>query len=191
MIKIIIKIINATRKIKSITKCLVLKLVYKNYIKGHMFILGKNSKFIINESTSKICVGKKFCCRDNVKIKISGGILEIGNDVFINDNSSIICRKNISIGNNCLIGQNVYIYDNDHKYEDSIVINNQGFKSSQVKIGNNVWIGTGAIILRGVTIGDNVVIGAGSIVKKNIPQNTVFYNNLESKTFRIKKFKNN
>ena len=38
-----------------------------------------------------------------------------------------------------------------------------------ITIGNNVWIGAGAIILPGVTIGNNVVIGAGSVVTKNIP----------------------
>jgi maltose O-acetyltransferase len=42
-----------------------------------------------------------------------------------------------------------------------------------VTIGNNVWIGGGAIILPGVTIGDNVTIGAGSVVTKDIPSNTV------------------
>ncbi len=40
-------------------------------------------------------------------------------------------------------------------------------------MGNNVWIGGGAIILPGVTIGDNVVIGAGSIVTKDIPDNVI------------------
>ncbi|WP_321018774.1 DapH/DapD/GlmU-related protein, partial [Eisenbergiella porci] len=42
-------------------------------------------------------------------------------------------------------------------------------------LGNNVWIGGGAIILPGVTIGDNVVIGAGSVVTKDIPSNTIAY----------------
>lgn len=42
-----------------------------------------------------------------------------------------------------------------------------------ITIGNNVWIGTGAIILAGVTIGDNAVIGAGSVVKRDIPANVI------------------
>ena len=44
-------------------------------------------------------------------------------------------------------------------------------------IGNNVWIGGGAIIMPGVTIGNNVVIGAGSIVTKDIPSNVIAYGN--------------
>ena len=48
-------------------------------------------------------------------------------------------------------------------------------RTAPVIIGNNVWIGGGAIILPGVTIGDNVVIGAGSVVTKDIPSNTIAY----------------
>ncbi|MEG2632990.1 MAG: DapH/DapD/GlmU-related protein, partial [Oscillospiraceae bacterium] len=50
-------------------------------------------------------------------------------------------------------------------------------KTAPVHIGNNVWIGGGAIILPGVTIGDNAVIGAGSVVTKDIPSNTVAVGN--------------
>ncbi|MGL6298041.1 MAG: DapH/DapD/GlmU-related protein, partial [Methanobacteriaceae archaeon] len=50
-------------------------------------------------------------------------------------------------------------------------------ESAPVKIGDNVWIGGGVIILPGVTIGDNSVIGAGSIVSKSIPSNKLAYGN--------------
>ena len=50
-------------------------------------------------------------------------------------------------------------------------------QTAPVVIGDNVWIGGGAIIMPGVTIGDNVVIGAGSIVTKDIPSNTIAYGN--------------
>jgi galactoside O-acetyltransferase len=49
--------------------------------------------------------------------------------------------------------------------------------NKEVHIGNNVWIGTGVIIVPGVTIGDNSVIGAGSIVTKDIPADVVAYGN--------------
>lgn len=50
-------------------------------------------------------------------------------------------------------------------------------QTAPVTIGDNVWIGGGAIIMPGVTIGDNVVIGAGSVVTKDIPDNTIAYGN--------------
>lgn len=181
----IIKIINGIRKIKGIIKSIILKIIYAKYIKGNIFTLGTNSTFIINEHTSEININRDFCCRDNVKIKVSGGNLYIGKNVFINDNSGIICRKNIRIGDNCLIGQNVYIYDNDHKYNENKIVNDQGFNCSDVSIGSNVWIGTGSIILRGVKIGDNSVIAAGSIVNKDVPQNAIFYNKRNSNYINI------
>ena len=50
-------------------------------------------------------------------------------------------------------------------------------QTAPIIIGNNVWIGGGAVILPGVTIGDNVIIGAGSVVTKDIPDNVVAYEN--------------
>lgn len=50
-------------------------------------------------------------------------------------------------------------------------------QTAPVIIGDNVWIGGGAIIMAGVVIGDNVVIGAGSVVTKDIPSNTIAYGN--------------
>ena len=50
-------------------------------------------------------------------------------------------------------------------------------QTAPVIIGNNVWIGGGAIIMPGVTIGNNVVIGAGSVVTKDIPDNVIAYGN--------------
>ncbi|MDY2800011.1 MAG: DapH/DapD/GlmU-related protein, partial [Fusobacterium mortiferum] len=60
------------------------------------------------------------------------------------------------------------------------------FKTSKIKIGNNVWIGSNSVILKGVIIGNNVVIGAGSIVTKNI-ENKIIY--LNKKEVKIKKGK--
>ena len=86
------------------------------------------------------------------------------------------CNR-ITIGNNCGIGPGVHIYAVTHpiKASDRISENSSFWKSktAPVTIGNNVWIGGGAIILPGVTIGDNTTIGAGSVVTHNIPANTL------------------
>ena len=50
-------------------------------------------------------------------------------------------------------------------------MNNNEYKD--VTIGNNVWIGSGAIILGGITIGDNSIIGAGAVVNKDIPEDSI------------------
>lgn len=79
----------------------------------------------------------------------------------------------ISIGNNVTLAPRVHILA--HDASTGLFL---GYtKVSNVKIGNNVFIGAGSIVLPGVTIGDNVVIGAGSIVSRNIPTNSVAVGN--------------
>jgi len=74
----------------------------------------------------------------------------------------------VRIGDNAFIAPNVGIYTAGHPLDASD--RNKGLEYAYpITIGNNVWIGAGAIILPGVIIGNNVVIGAGSVVTKNIP----------------------
>jgi len=101
----------------------------------------------------------------------TSGSLVIGFDVYINRNSIIVCHESISIGNGSIFGPNVCIYDHDHKI--SANGKEKGFNCSAVMIGNNCWIGAGAIILRGTILGDNCVVGAGTVVQGNIPSNSL------------------
>ncbi|HNF29019.1 MAG TPA: acyltransferase, partial [Chitinophagaceae bacterium] len=74
-------------------------------------------------------------------------------------------------GSNCAISWNVQIMDTDIH---TLVVNGQPKESTKkIKIGNNVWIGSNVIILKGAEIGNNVVIAAGSIVSGNIPDNVL------------------
>lgn len=104
-----------------------------------------------------------------------GGILTIGDNVSINRNTIIVCHNRISIGKGCAIAPNVLIYDHDHKFDGNGIEN--GFRASPVSIGENCWIGAGAIILRGTTIGDGSVIGAGTIVRGEIPPHSLVTSN--------------
>lgn len=124
---------------------------------------------------SSLSLGKCFSCRKNVIFNIPlHGKLKIGDYCFINDNSAISVRSSVYIGSNTIIGQNVLIYDHDHDYRSDDIANK--FVVAPVKIGNNVWIGSGSIILKGVTIGDGCVIAAGSIVRKDVPDHMLYYN---------------
>ena len=122
----------------------------------------------------------------------SGGYLEIGSNctiqnyafialtkpnpkIIIGDNVvvgrfSMLTNKNlIKIGNDVLIGAYVQIIDVDHGFEKNQIIRNQGAEIGEVVIGNDVWIGAGAKILKDVHIGDGAVIGANSVVTEDIP----------------------
>lgn len=107
-------------------------------------------------------------------IEVSGGTLSIGSENYFNKNVKIVCFDSVKIGNYCLIADSVHFYDHDHKYEDlHKPVRDQGFVAAPIVIGNNVWIGARAIILKGVTVGDNAVIAAGSVVSRDVPAGAI------------------
>lgn len=91
-------------------------------------------------------------------------------------NSAIYCAQEIQIGKKVSIGGDCKIYDTDF-HSIHLSERNTNVKSSPVIIKDGVFIGTGAIILKGVTIGTESVIGAGSVVTKNIPDYEVWAGN--------------
>lgn len=98
----------------------------------------------------------------------------MGKKCFFNQNTMISCIESITIGDGKQIGNNVTIIDHDYNYKNYIK-DNKPLISSPIKIGDNVWIGADAIILRGSKIGNNVVIAAGTIVKGEIPDDSLVY----------------
>jgi len=96
----------------------------------------------------------------------------IGNECFINTNTIV---TKADIGSYCSIGSNVVIGPGEHdltKLSTSGRFYNDTYAEltkKPCKIGNDVWIGTYAIVMRGVSVGDGAVIGANSVVTKNVP----------------------
>lgn len=99
-----------------------------------------------------------------------GKNIHIGKNVFINAGCKFQDQGGIYIDDNCLIGHNVVLATLNH---GMLPDERADLLPKAIHIGKNVWIGSGAIILSGVTIGDNAVIGAGSLVTKDIPENMV------------------
>ncbi len=101
-------------------------------------------------------------------------LIKIGKNTNINNNLTIICNEKVEIGCDCLIGEEVKIYDSDfHGIHPENRRGNKG-KIASVTIGNNVWIGSRAIILKGVQIGTGSIIGAASVVTSDVPENVIF-----------------
>lgn len=104
-----------------------------------------------------------------------GATLEIGNEVGISG-GTFCAATSIKIGDSVLIGANTTIADTDFHPIDPVcrlADKSDAITSAPIVIGNNVFIGTNCIILKGVTIGDNSVIGAGSVVTKSIPSSVI------------------
>ena len=98
------------------------------------------------------------------------GPIAMGQNVFVHGGGGV------TIGKHVIIGPNVCIIASNHNYRNpSIPIMFQGDRAKGIVIGDNVWIGAGAVILDGVSIGNKVVIGAGTIITKDVPDNTVTY----------------
>ena len=105
-----------------------------------------------------------------------GAEISIGNDVGLSG-VSICAAVSVTIGEQCLIGANATIVDTDfHQLQSSNRRYNPsraGINTKAVKIGPNVFVGMGAMILKGVSIGENSIIGAGAVVSKDVPPNSI------------------
>jgi len=103
------------------------------------------------------------------------GSITIGDAVMISPGVRISASDNITIGDGCMMANGVYITDCDwHGIYDRM---NRDPEPKPVIIGNNVWIGDHATVLKGVTIGDNSVVAACSVVTKDIPANVIVAGN--------------
>lgn len=106
-----------------------------------------------------------------------GARIVIGNNSGISG-STIVSATSVKIGDNTSIGANTDIYDTDFHIVDPIERRKQNniyeAPTRQVIIGNDVWIGSRCMILKGIEIGDKSIIGAGSIVTKHIPESEIW-----------------
>ncbi len=105
-----------------------------------------------------------------------GDKIFIGNRVYININCTLLDGGKITLGDDVLIGPNVQILTVNHPTDPQQRLTKTSY-IKDVTIGNNVWIGAGAIILPGVTIGDGAVIGAASLVSKDVKSYCLYLGN--------------
>ena len=98
--------------------------------------------------------------------------VHVGRDVVINFGATLVDDGEIFIGDDVMIGPNCNIATAVHPISPRLRRHKLQF-NKPVHIGDNVWVGAGAIILPGVTIGKNSVIGAGSVVTKDVPPDVI------------------
>jgi acetyltransferase-like isoleucine patch superfamily enzyme len=95
--------------------------------------------------------------------------LVIRRGTYINRYTIIDVSSALEIGENCMIGPHCYLSDHDHAHLPGSLVRDQPLQAAPVRIGSNVWIGAGVIVLKGVAIGDNAVVAAGAVVTNNVP----------------------
>ena len=102
-------------------------------------------------------------------------IVKIGERTTIGYNSIIMASNHIAIGSDCMIAPNVYIVDSNHGFEENKPFNLQPNVVKSVRLGNNIWLGAGVVVLPGVSICDNVIVGAGSVVTRSLLDPGIYY----------------
>lgn len=138
-----------------------------------------------------IHIGDRVICRGLVRREsFHSGSIIIGDDVYLGDDTLLSSADRIEIGRHTMLAHGVHVFDNDSHPIDAVLRERDyliatGRQSgarpdiahAQIEIGENVWIGFGSIILKGVRIGDGSVVGAGSVVTSDVPSRTIVAGN--------------
>jgi acetyltransferase-like isoleucine patch superfamily enzyme len=137
------------------------------------FFLGRGLELKI-EPRAEVRFGRFVWIGDGSKIRCHEGVVEIGSKTVMGQECTISAYQRVRIGEQCVIADRAMFIDFDHGIvEVERPIRSQGIYKRDVEVGNNVWIGYGACILRGVSVGDNSVIGTNAVVTKDVPANAV------------------
>ncbi|TIX03826.1 MAG: acyltransferase [Mesorhizobium sp.] len=141
--------------------------------------------FNINGDRARVKIGADCHLDGHLQIFAHEGNIQIGDFCYVGAGSTIWSSDaiGIKIGKGVLVSSGVAIHDtNSHpmdaekRFAQTVAIfrtghprTDPGIRSAPVTIGNDVWIGTGAMIMKGVTIGDRAVISARAVVRKDVP----------------------
>jgi acetyltransferase-like isoleucine patch superfamily enzyme len=118
-------------------------------------------------------LGDNSIVSDHVKI-ISYKNVWIGSNVSVANQVILDGRGGLYLGDGCLIGFQTIFITCTHKSEQlDLPVHHQGFYSKPITVGKNTWLGARCTILPGVTIGDSAIIAAGSVITKDIPPGVV------------------
>jgi acetyltransferase-like isoleucine patch superfamily enzyme len=143
---------------------------------------------VINNSKdkSRIRIGSGSHVAGLLQVFDNCGEIKIGEECYIGEGTRLLAAKRIVLGDHVQLAQNINIFDsNVHsldprerqlEFTTNLTkgqIKLHDLKEQEVVIGDNVWIGAGSIILKGVTIGENTIVGAGSVVVKSLPANVM------------------
>ncbi len=139
---------------------------------------------VVRNNAANIEIGKHVTIVSSYRVNIAGinhptilaavcpeSIIKIGDFTGLSG-STIVSTTSVEIGHHSGLGANVCIYDTDFHFENPKLRRQQqsvcDVSGIPVKIGNDVWVGANAIILKGVTIGDRAIVAAGSVVTKDV-----------------------
>jgi acetyltransferase-like isoleucine patch superfamily enzyme len=118
---------------------------------------------------ASIRLGDRVTLRRGV-VLAGNGTLTIGSHTTINDGCQISAFDAVHIGANVMFAPRVCVLDIDHRFDSrDRPLRQQGYRTAPVFIGDDVWLGANAVVLRGVRIGRGAIVGANSVVTRDVP----------------------
>ena len=122
-----------------------------------------------------LSIGRAVAISRGVEITVQGADVSIGEASFIGSWTSIVAKSGVVIGRNALIAERVSIRDQNHEVHgtEGVSIAQAGFRSQPIFIGDDVWIGAGAVVLKGVNIGNGAVVAANAVVTSNVAEREI------------------
>lgn len=131
-------------------------------------------------SKEGVLIGDNVVIGRNTRIECTGGLQYVGKGVKIGHRTTFGndcmfgAAGGIEIGDDVVAGQFIRFHSENHNFKDvTQLIREQGVTHKGIKIGNNCWIGSGAVFLDGAELGDGCVVGANAVVTKKFPSNVV------------------
>ena len=125
---------------------------------------------------ASLTIGKNSFIYSGVKILVEkGAFVSIGAGSLVSLYSNIFAKERIEIGDGCFVSWGVQIIDSDH--HTVVIDGHDTVPTKPISIGDRVWVGCNATILKGVTIGNNCIVAAGAVVTKSFPDNVLIGGN--------------
>jgi len=123
----------------------------------------------------KIALGNNVMLKEGVRLCPTNpdASIIVGDWTTLGYHCFLFASTRIEIGANCLIAPFCYFVDSDHGIAADSLIREQDMNARPIRIGSDVWLGTGVVVTKGVTIGDGAVIGARSVVTEDVAAGAV------------------
>lgn len=151
------------------------KFFLDNRISFNGLVLISSGVKIILEPDAELVFKGRFSLKNDTIIYVKKNAkLILGQNSSTGHHTEISVSNNVVIGDDVIMGAYTYITDSNHSFDlRGISIRNQGMEVGCVNIGNNVWIGRNAMVLKNAGVGDNSVVAAGAVVTKMYGPNVI------------------
>jgi acetyltransferase-like isoleucine patch superfamily enzyme len=160
------------------------RLMFPRHIHAGRNVLIGDDSYVSGFSTSGIRFGDNVRIREGAWIQATSVLdqpgvgLTIGESTYVGPRAVFGAGGGITIGRRVLFGSSVHLLAENHAISDPAVpIQQQGVTRTGISIGDDAWLGNGAIVLDGVTVGRGAVVGAGSVVTRSVPDGAVVVGN--------------